>query len=50
MFSMRLSDVAHHVPVSSDVLAVLWQQCGQLAAQTFVEGYILLLLSPYLAS
>jgi len=39
MFSMRLSEVSHYVPVSRDVLTVLWQQCGQLAAQTFVEGY-----------
>jgi len=27
-----------HVPVSADVTAVLWQQCGRLAAQAFVEG------------
>lgn len=40
MFSMRLSEVSHYVPVSRDVLTVLWQQCGQLAAQTFVEGYV----------
>lgn len=39
MFSMRLSQVA--VPISRDVLSVLWQQCGQLAAQIFVEGYVL---------
>lgn len=38
MFSMRLSELSVKMPISPDVLSVLWQQCGKMAAMMFVDG------------